>query len=180
MASAVAKSAFWGFTGFVLALSIGGLDLATGNDISFSIFYLAPVCFLTWKVGKWHGVANAILCAFVWFFADHLASSRTSGPLLLWNASVRFGYFLGFSLVLTSLKDLQNQQSTTILRLEQTLSENKTLKGLLPICAWCKKIRDDQGYWKKFETYFESHSEIDFTHSICSDCLKKYGGDDES
>jgi PAS domain S-box-containing protein len=53
---------------------------------------------------------------------------------------------------------------------EQKLS---TLTGLLPICAWCKKIRDDDGYWKKVEEYFQEHSDLDFTHGICPGCSEK-------
>jgi len=47
------------------------------------------------------------------------------------------------------------------------------LKGLIPICAWCKKIRDDKGYWKKVETYIEEHSDASFTAGICPKCLHK-------
>jgi hypothetical protein len=50
----------------------------------------------------------------------------------------------------------------------------KTLKGLLPICAHCKKVRDDSGYWEQIETYVRNHSEADFTHGICPDCIKKH------
>ena len=52
-------------------------------------------------------------------------------------------------------------------------SQIKTMSGLLPICANCKKIRDDSGYWKQVEVYIQEHSEADFTHSICPDCVKK-------
>jgi hypothetical protein len=51
--------------------------------------------------------------------------------------------------------------------------ENKTLKGFLPICASCKKIRDDQGYWNQVESYIMDHSEAEFSHGICPDCVKK-------
>ena len=61
----------------------------------------------------------------------------------------------------------------TISRLEEALKNVKTLTGMLPICAWCKKIRDDEGYWQKIEAYFKSHSDLDFTHGICNDCAKK-------
>jgi len=60
-----------------------------------------------------------------------------------------------------------------ILELRDALTKIKTLTGLIPICAWCKKIRDDQGYWKKVETYIREHSNASFTHGICPDCLKK-------
>ena len=48
----------------------------------------------------------------------------------------------------------------------------KTLRGLLPICANCKRIRDDTGYWGQVEEYISKHSEAEFSHSICPDCLK--------
>ena len=50
----------------------------------------------------------------------------------------------------------------------------KTLRGLLPICAHCKKIRDDKGYWNQIEKYIHDHSEADFTHGICPECAKKF------
>ncbi len=53
----------------------------------------------------------------------------------------------------------------------------KTLSGILPICASCKKIRDDEGYWKQIEAYIEEHSTAYFTHSICTDCAKKLYSD---
>jgi DNA-binding NarL/FixJ family response regulator len=57
--------------------------------------------------------------------------------------------------------------------LEKALSEIKTLKGLLPICAACKKVRDDQGYWEQIEVYVEARSEAEFSHSICPECAEK-------
>lgn len=58
------------------------------------------------------------------------------------------------------------------LRLELALKEIKTLSGLIPICASCKKIRNDQGYWQQVETYFKEHSKAKFSHSVCPDCVK--------
>ena len=58
-------------------------------------------------------------------------------------------------------------------KLERALSEVKTLSGMLPICASCKKIRDDKGYWNQIEEYIRDHSEAEFTHSICQDCAEK-------
>ncbi len=62
---------------------------------------------------------------------------------------------------------LKNQQ------LQEALATVKTLRGLLPICANCKSIRDDTGYWHKVEEYIQTYSEADFSHSICPDCLLK-------
>ena len=65
-------------------------------------------------------------------------------------------------------------RETLIRELTTALSEVKTLSGLLPICAHCKKIRDDKGYWNQLESYIQARSEASFTHSICQDCVKKY------
>lgn len=57
--------------------------------------------------------------------------------------------------------------------LEEALSKVRLLSGFLPICASCKKIRDDKGYWNQSESYIQQHSEAEFSHSICPDCAKK-------
>lgn len=58
--------------------------------------------------------------------------------------------------------------------LEKALSEVKTLRGFLPICSTCKKIRDDKGYWNQLESYIEARSDAAFTHGICPDCQEKF------
>jgi DNA-binding NtrC family response regulator len=57
-----------------------------------------------------------------------------------------------------------------IIELQEALAQLKTLSGLLPICAWCKKTRDDEGYWTEIETYISAHSQAEFSHSICPEC----------
>jgi hypothetical protein len=57
--------------------------------------------------------------------------------------------------------------------LADALNHIKTLQGLLPICAWCKRIRDDEGYWDQVEAYLHKYTGVDFTHSICPECLEK-------
>jgi GAF domain-containing protein len=58
-------------------------------------------------------------------------------------------------------------------RMAEALENVKTLHGLLPICAWCKRIRDDKGYWSQVEAYVHEHTGADFTHGICPECLEK-------
>ncbi len=72
-----------------------------------------------------------------------------------------------------TLRQLQQSLEERNRQLEEALAKVKVLRGLLPICANCKKIRDDQGYWTELEAYIESHSEADFTHGICPDCFKQ-------
>jgi len=60
-----------------------------------------------------------------------------------------------------------------ITELKQTIARVNTLSGLLPICANCKNIRDDKGYWNRLEAYIQDHSEAEFTHGICPECIEK-------
>jgi DNA-binding NtrC family response regulator len=65
---------------------------------------------------------------------------------------------------------MEQERDKLIVDLKQALADIKTLNGLLPICARCKKIRDDKGYWNHLEKYIQEHSEAQFTHGYCPDC----------
>jgi hypothetical protein len=67
----------------------------------------------------------------------------------------------------------ETERERLIAELQDALANVKTLRGLIPICASCKKIRDDQGYWTQLETYLAQHSDAEFSHSLCLDCLRK-------
>ncbi len=69
--------------------------------------------------------------------------------------------------------ELQLSLAQRMAELEESAARIKQLSGLLPMCAWCKKIRDDQNYWQEVECYVASHSEVRFTHGICPACLQK-------
>lgn len=88
-----------------------------------------------------------------------------------------FGFLLGFILVaigLTSwIPEMLELQKKRELELEEAKEKLKVLSGFLPICASCKNIRDDKGYWNQIETYIRDHSEAEFSHSICPDCSEK-------
>lgn len=78
---------------------------------------------------------------------------------------------------ITSRRLLEKEMEALIVNLRQAMDKVKTLSGFLPICASCKKIRDDKGYWNQIESYIREHSEAEFSHSICPDCAKKLYGD---
>jgi PAS domain S-box-containing protein len=74
---------------------------------------------------------------------------------------------------ITKRKQIEGEREKLILELKDALSNIRTLRGLLPICASCKKIRNDEGYWEQIEIYVRDHSEADFSHGICPECVKK-------
>lgn len=71
----------------------------------------------------------------------------------------------------------ERARKETIAQLNDALARVKTLSGLIPICAWCRRIRDDQGYWQQIETYLSEHSDADFTHGICESCSARMTGE---
>ena len=70
-------------------------------------------------------------------------------------------------------KETEREKENLIEKLQKALSEVKTLRGFLPICASCKKIRDDKGYWNQIETYIRNHSEAEFSHGLCPECARR-------
>jgi len=74
---------------------------------------------------------------------------------------------------LMELRRLNREIESKNKELEKALEEIKTLRGILPICSVCKKIRDDKGYWNQIEKYISDHSDAEFSHGICPECAKK-------
>ena len=69
--------------------------------------------------------------------------------------------------------EVQDKLNRRVSDLEEALRQVKQLRELLPICGWCKKVRDDKNYWMNLETYFEMNSDINVTTGICPDCSKR-------
>ncbi len=75
--------------------------------------------------------------------------------------------------VATRIVGLQQRLSDRVVELEQALTRVRQLQGLLPICAYCKRIRDDQNYWNQVETYLAEHTDVQFSHGICPSCFER-------
>ncbi len=81
--------------------------------------------------------------------------------------------YRGVAKDITQQKHAEEEREKLIAELEAAISKIKALGGLIPICASCKKIRDDKGYWNKLEAYIENHSEAEFSHGICPECASE-------
>lgn len=97
----------------------------------------------------------------------------------IFNEEGEFDYFFGVGIDITGSRQLEQERERLISELQDALAGITVLKGLLPICAKCKKIRNDRGYWEKIETYIESHTEALFTHGLCGECADKIYGEQE-
>ncbi len=85
----------------------------------------------------------------------------------------------GIARNITKKKQAEKEREKLIGELQEALGRVKTLSGLLPICSECKKIRDDKGYWNQIEVYVRDHSEADFSHGICPECMDNLYGDQD-
>lgn len=99
---------------------------------------------------------------------------------LLWNARPDFEHELIYSVArdMTERKQAEAERERLIAELGTALAEVKVLQEFLPICSYCKKIRDDEDYWLSVETYISRHTNTRFSHGICPDCMRKHLGPD--
>jgi hypothetical protein len=84
------------------------------------------------------------------------------------------GYANFYGTDITARKRAENEREQLIAELQDALAKVKTLSGLVPICAWCKKIRDDRGFWNEVEVYVQQHSKATFSHGVCPACREKW------
>ena len=99
----------------------------------------------------------------IWAHLESLPRPAESGDIL-WT---------GILYDITERKEAEIEREKLILELQEALKKVKLLSGLIPVCASCKKIRNDEGYWEQIEIYIRDHSEADFSHGICPDCAKQ-------
>lgn len=111
----------------------------------------------------------------VFLFRHRLANGNIldvevySGPIIIQGRELLFSIVHDIS----QRKKAEEERNKLIAELQSALKEIKTLRGILPICSGCKKIRDDQGYWNLLEDYIHEHSEAEFSHGLCPDCIAK-------
>ena len=89
------------------------------------------------------------------------------------DANGRLAGLVGAMLDVTDRREAEKKKEDLIIELQETIDTIKNVSGYLPTCASCKKIRDDKGYWNLVDEYIQQHSETEFSHSICPDCLRK-------
>ena len=150
-------------------------ELATGGgeEHAFLWFYFFPLVafYLVEKKEGLVWVGLSVGLSGFFFFAPFFHEYAT-------EIGIRFLITYGIVSILSfGLESSRQRYYEELMRekrkLEHALAEVKTLQGLLPICAVCKRIRDDKGYWNQMEAYIHEHSEAEFSHGICPECAQK-------
>ena len=175
------------------------LEIATvfagGSVVAWSIFadaldpmvrvpaYLLP--FLLWPVFRF-GPGGASAAVLVVSLIGLWNAAEGHGPLVLIGApaanliirsqgamAIAAVSFLLLASVVAERKRVAQEHAILVTEFQKALAEVKTLRGLIPICAWCHKVRDDAGFWQQIEIYLDARTDATFSHSICPACSKE-------
>lgn len=150
------------------------VDYATGYELNFFLFYfIGPITVAAFELGFWAAVIGSALCTFTWATADIFAGHDYSTTTVAFlNMVVRLAAFVSLSWVVSRIRTLLDEERTLSEELRATLAEVKRLEALLPICAECKKIRDERGGWQQMEVYIGKRTGSQFSHGLCPDCAR--------
>lgn len=157
----------------LLAISIFVVDLAVPLGVAGGVPYVAVVLLSLWAPDKRFTLVVSVVCSiltiggFLYSPAGgemwQVICNRALALIVIWVTA-------GLTL---QRKIGEEKREEAVLEREKALEDVKILRGFFPICASCKNIRDDKGYWNQIETYIRDHSEADFSHGLCPVCAKK-------
>jgi hypothetical protein len=149
-----------------IAITIGilALDYGTGPHVQFPVLLLVPVTGVAWFHGRRWAIGLAGLLPFSRVLND--VGWASGGGLLdeVVNALIRLLVFLYVALLVSTVAEQKRVLQTEVVM----------LRGILPICMFCKKIRNDGGDWERLEAYISKRSEAEFSHGMCQECAKKH------
>ena len=169
----------WGYTLPLVAFFLFGKR----EGIFWSALVLAGFIFLYLNPFGWPNVYQYhvevilryvtvyVIVSIIAYWFEYLRQRYWSG-LEKKNRELREKHKLLIAQVADRIK-AEKENEKLIRELQEALENVEQLKGFLPICASCRKIRDDQGYWNQIDTYLRTHSELKFSHSICPECTRK-------
>lgn len=154
---------FW----FGLALFILVGDYLSGPTIQFPLFYLLPVSLAAWYHGLGWGLmfAVSLSCVRLFFLTALWTVPWSMGESLI-NTGIRIMVLATFAAII----------ETTSRQTRQLAQRVRVLEGILPVCSFCKKIRDPQGQWHSMEQFITERSEAQFSHGFCHECGQTHYG----
>jgi len=163
------------------ALGVGAIDVVTGREVLLAPLYVPIVISSARRSGRVGAAWSALGCAAIGILADHLVSepllalaTSYSGPAIpWWNGLARLIVFLIVGLTVVELEEALHEREASLREARRALDQVRTLEGLLPICAWCKRIRDEEqdGEWLSVEHYIARKTSAEFSHGICPQCV---------
>jgi K+-sensing histidine kinase KdpD len=157
----------------IILTAIFILDLFISLGVAVGVLYVVVVLLALLTQQNRGTVVFAVMCSLLIVFAFFYKPQVD----YMWKVVFNRGISL-FAVWITAILGIERnrterKRNEILYEREKALDEIKILRGFLPICASCKKIRDDNGYWTQIEGYIKEHSEASFTHSVCPECARK-------
>ncbi|MCP3873603.1 MAG: hypothetical protein GY699_10675 [Desulfobacteraceae bacterium] len=155
------------------------IDLFIPLGVAAGVPYISVVLVSLWLPKKKFTIGIAIISSvltIVGFFYSPIGGEMWK---VLFNRSLALFAIWTTAVLTLQRKTIEEKRLKAVQDAKELLEETKVLRGLLPICASCKKIRDDQGYWNRIEFFIEKHSDAHFSHGICQECQEKLYGNEK-
>lgn len=175
---------FMDWSGFIFVFTLGlfnnvliALDTTYGFSLWFAgLFFVFPGVFCTPGIGFRYS-SFALVLNLIMFNVFYSVQTQVNG-LMIYNVFL-CGILLVNAFLAYLVETLFRKNYVALEDLKDSVNRVRHLSGLLPMCAKCKKIRNDKGYWQRVETYIQDHSEAEFSHGLCPVCLEDMYGDKE-
>jgi hypothetical protein len=163
----------------VLLVTITWVDYVTGYEFGFFVFYFLPVALTAWYAGRRWGIAFGVAGAVCWYVSDRLGGHPYSRAwFVYWETFMRLVSFVTTAVTLAQIREALARERRLVAELSASLAQVRQLEGLIPVCAYCRRIRDDAGYWDRFEAYLASRTGATFSHGICPTCFDRLEHED--
>jgi hypothetical protein len=167
------------------AVSVFAIEVATGPHFTFEPFYVPVVIMAGWRGGHFVASATSLACAVLGVLAEHLLSQplfALAGPIEhpatpYWNGTAHLVMYLIVGFSISALHAALSERQQLVEDLQEAARRIRTLQGLLPVCAWCQRIRDARAAerWLRLEQYVAEHTDAQVTHGICPSCMHASG-----
>ncbi len=151
----------------VLSSLILAIDFYTGSMIQFPFMFIVPVGLAAWYNGARTGLGFAIMLPLIRLYFTTLFAVPWGFSVSVANAGIRIVMLVSYALLIAYIAKQKKS-------LERELN---ILEGILPVCSFCKKIRDESSIWHPMENYITARSEASFSHGLCPECKERQYGD---
>ena len=157
---------------------VGLVDHLTGERLDFFLFYFIPIGYLAWHVGRRAAIIMAAASGTIWWLVNMLwVQTGDSWAVDAWNEVVLLASFLVVACLISGIRAEVEHHKKTAKDLSEALSTIRRLTGIVPMCVYCRRIRDKKDEWLPLESYIARHTEAQVSHGMCPQCYRQHHGD---
>ena len=159
----IGERIWYPFSWIAISVAILAMDFTFGPVIQFQALFVVPVGLAAWANGRWWGLGLAITLSLVRLYFTTVLDPPWTPAVSILNAAIRIAVLGSFAVLVDRVRHM-----LTLAR------EVEILRGLLPICNFCKKIKDQQDVWQPSEGYISTRSAAEFKDAVCPECVRKH------